>query len=154
MSNEPSSAGARHRSLVPLSHDHHHGLVAAVRMKRGEAPYRDAMDLADGVARLWRDELRAHFEQEEECLFTQAYSAEVRSMIDRALGEHVAISALADQFARGEGSIDHARELGALLEGHIRFEERELFPAIQREASEEMMGEIGEAIAGRRGGKP
>jgi hemerythrin-like domain-containing protein len=90
--------------------------------------------------------------QEEECVFARHYSDAVRAMIDRALEDHAAMRRLADRFEQGEGSIVLVREFGELLERHIRFEERELFPAVQNETDENGMNEIGAEISSRRAG--
>lgn len=135
----------RHRSLVPLSHDHHLGLVAAQRLKRGDPAYRD-MTIEASIDELWRTELAEHFEQEETYLFSLELSGACRAMVDRALDEHARMRALIANVARGERVDETARELGALLEKHIRFEERELFEALQEEVGEERMEEVGRAI--------
>jgi hemerythrin-like domain-containing protein len=139
----------RHRSLVPLSHDHHLGLVAAQRLKRGDPAYRD-MTIADSIAELWRSELREHFEQEERELFPIEVTPACRAMIERAVEEHARMRALIEQVARGEAVDERARELGALLEKHIRFEERELFEAMQSEVDEKKWEEVGAAIEAMR----
>ncbi|HVK40595.1 MAG TPA: hemerythrin domain-containing protein [Candidatus Kapabacteria bacterium] len=133
----------RHRTLVPLSHDHHLGLVAAQRLKRGDAAYRD-MSVADSIAELWKSELATHFEQEERALFVLEVSSECRAMIERALADHARMRELVAQAARGDDPDATARELGALLEQHIRFEERELFELMQTE-----LGDGLDAIADR-----
>jgi quercetin dioxygenase-like cupin family protein len=119
----------RHRALVPLSHDHHHALVAARRLRRpGEA---DAAVEADAFSRFFADESVRHFREEEEQLFPLvAESEEARPLIVRALLEHQRLHALAGRLASGETAT--RRELAELLEAHVRFEERELFPLIER----------------------
>jgi hemerythrin-like domain-containing protein len=143
---DPLSPQRRNQALVPLSHDHHHGLVAAVRMKGGQSPYRDAAGLADAVARLWSTELDAHFAKEETILFAVPYSPAAAAMVARALEEHAAIRALVARFAEGAGETI-LRDFGELLERHIRFEERELFPAIEAELDEETLAAMGRALA-------
>jgi hypothetical protein len=72
-----------------------------------------------------------HFRDEEERLFPLvAYSAEVRPLLVRALLEHQQLHALARRLASGE--LTPMREVAELLEAHVRFEERELFPLIER----------------------
>jgi hemerythrin-like domain-containing protein len=144
---EPLSPQRRHRALVPLSHDHHHGLVAAVRMKQGRSPYRDIADSADAVRRLWLTELDPHFAKEESILFTQSYSSSLAALVARAVEEHAAMRAIVGRFAEGGGDDGALRTFGELLERHIRFEERELFPGIQEELGDAALTAIGEAMA-------
>ena len=63
----------RHPSLIPLSHDHHHGLVLAFRLREGLPPNRKPADnpqeQAEDAVRFFRDNLVAHFRAEEEALF-------------------------------------------------------------------------------------
>jgi mannose-6-phosphate isomerase-like protein (cupin superfamily) len=119
----------RHRALVPLSHDHHHALVAARRLRR--AAEADAADEADAFSRFFAEESVRHFREEEEQLFPLvADSEEARPLVVRALLEHQQLHALAGRLANGESAT--RRELADLLEGHVRFEERELFPLIER----------------------
>jgi hypothetical protein len=140
----------RHPSLIPLSHDHHLGLVAAQRLKRGDAAYKESPSIEESVAELWRTELDEHFAQEERWLFGLEVEGECRAMIDRALAEHAAMRELIAQIGRGENVSDAARALGALLEKHIRFEERELFERLQAEVGEERLGEVGKGIESMR----
>ena len=45
-----------------------------------------------------------------------------------------------------ESSVDDLRELGAVLERHVRFEERELFPRIEAGLSAERLRKLGQEI--------
>ena len=74
----------RHESLVPLSRDHHFGLIMAQRLILGLAtnPRADwPTDLAQQATRLvefFKSDLRAHFDIEE----THVFPASGRSMAD------------------------------------------------------------------------
>src|SRR5688572_10196439 len=121
----------RHRALVPLSHDHHLGLMAAQRLKRGDTAYKKSPSIAASVDELWKNELADHFEQEERYLFTIDVDDEVRAMIARAVDEHAQMRELIAMITRSEDVDGNARKLGVLLEAHIRSEERELFERLQ-----------------------
>lgn len=137
----------RHLSLVPLSHDHHHGLVAARRLVSGRSAYPDVASPSDSVSLLWERELREHFRQEEEYLFGLNLPATLAPLIERALREHKAMRDLALKAATEEVDCE---AFGQLLEGHIRFEERELFPALQESLSEVVLASVGREILGAR----
>src|SRR3972149_6134246 len=61
----------RHPALIPLSHDHHNGLVQAVRLRRaaagGDASAR--LTAARDFVEFFRNEERVHLRDEEEELF-------------------------------------------------------------------------------------
>jgi quercetin dioxygenase-like cupin family protein len=82
-----------------------------------------------------------HFREEEETLFPLLVDAEeARPLLVEALLDHQRLHALT---AALDGSADvrrSMRELGERLEAHIRLEERELFPLIERLALAELDG--------------
>jgi hemerythrin-like domain-containing protein len=131
----------RHHSLVTLSHDHHHGLIAAVRLKRGNPAYHASASVAESVEELWKRELEEHFEREERWLFPLASSERAREMVVRALDEHARMRSLVEEARRDDDVEAAARSLGELLESHIRFEERELFEVLQAEVGNEDLEE-------------
>jgi mannose-6-phosphate isomerase-like protein (cupin superfamily) len=117
----------RRPGLIALSHDHHHALVAARRLRKA------AGDPAASAAflRFFADESVRHFRDEEECLFPLVADAdEARPLLVRALLDHQRLHALAARLAGGEAAT--AGDLAELLEAHVRFEERTLFPMIER----------------------
>jgi hemerythrin-like domain-containing protein len=121
----------RHRLLRPLSDDHHQALALARRARRAAEGAQDAAALA----KAWREvverfaaELEPHFRVEERWLFPELESAGEVTGVARARADHARLREL----ARGGGGADAARELGELLERHVRFEERELFPSAER----------------------
>jgi quercetin dioxygenase-like cupin family protein len=126
----------RHPALVPLSHDHHHGLVQARRLRAG-AQTGDARAAARAFLRFFSDESVQHFREEEEQLFPLVAEAEeAREPLVRVLLEHQRLHALAGRLAAqaeaGAPDGELMAELGELLEQHIRYEERRLFPLIER----------------------
>ncbi len=137
----------RHASLVPLSHDHHHGLVAARRLVGGRSAYDDVVSPSESVGVLWDRELREHFRQEEEYLFGLPLPAPVILLIERAVSEHRTMRTIAATAT--EGAVDPVA-FGHILEGHIRVEERELFPALQECLSPEELDRVGGRILGAR----
>ena len=105
----------RHPALVPLSHDHQHALAWAARLRRHEA---------NGFAEFYAFDLVRHFRQEEEAVFPLLAEVGVEPPeLTRALLDHQRIRARAPR---------PDRELGDLIETHIRLEERFLFQTIER----------------------
>jgi iron-sulfur cluster repair protein YtfE (RIC family) len=132
----------RHPALVPLSHDHHHGLVVAQRLKRGDTAYQSVATIRESLELLWSEELEQHFRQEEEVLFVvPEFPEQVQMMIDRALKDHARMRELIEGCTDDDAG-ETGREVGLLLESHIRFEERELFPMIQEVLGEQRLREL------------
>jgi quercetin dioxygenase-like cupin family protein len=133
----------RHPGLVPLSHDHHHALVEARRLRWG-ADDPGSASAATAFLRFFAGETVRHFREEEELLFPRVVEFdEARELVVQALLEHQRLHALAarlqDVVSAGTAADDVMRELGELLEAHVRLEERQLFPLIER-----LVGDVGE----------
>ena len=122
----------RDSALVPLSHDHHHGLVAARRARRavtGEQSAAAAGELAGYV----EDAGAAHFREEEELLLPLlACFHDAAPLPARIVTGHAALRAAAARLRLGLAAEGELAEAGRMLEEHIRLEERELFPLIER----------------------
>lgn len=120
----------RHRSLVPLSHDHHHALVEARRLRRAagldDAGRRDAVA---GFLRFFTAETVRHFREEEERVFPLLVDAPAPAgeLVVQALLDHQRLHALVARLGAAPDA-DAMLELAETLEGHIRLEERRLFP--------------------------
>jgi quercetin dioxygenase-like cupin family protein len=125
----------RHPALISLSHDHHRSLVEARRLRRAaDAP--ESAEAATAFLRFFADETIPHFRQEEEMLFPSVLDLEeAHELLVQALLEHQRLHALTarlQQLVNTGGEVDETmRELGRLLEAHVRLEERELFPLIE-----------------------
>jgi hypothetical protein len=136
----------RHPALIPLSHDHHHGLVMALRLKKGgpASPNdnwpSDPEKQIDSLLAFARNELLPHFELEEKQLLGCTTGCE--ELEARVWQDHRDLRMMIDDLAANptDQAAGLLRELGARLEAHIRFEEREYFPKLQ-----ELLGDDGMA---------
>ena len=128
----------RHPVLIPLSHDHHHALVAAKRL-RAAADAEDPGEGVAGFAAFFREETIPHFRDEEEIVFPLvAASDEARPLVVRALLEHQQLHALVAELGRSDDPRPAMALIADLLEAHVRLEERELFPLVERLALDEL----------------
>jgi hemerythrin-like domain-containing protein len=141
----------RSPELRELSVQHHDALVAARTMRRaGEG----AVPLEAAIAWFmlaWHGEIRLHFRVEEEVLlplFARAVLAD-DPLIVRTLTEHVLLRrAVYDlKEAVGEQRQQLAGEIGRLLNDHIRFEERVVFPAIETALAGPSLVDLGRLLA-------
>ena len=145
----------RDPSLIPLSHQHQHGLALTVFIDRGlkaEPTPEKALELADKVARLAEVELFGHFRVEEEILFP-AVRPFLRSgaLLDSLVAEHRVMEDLVRRIgeAADEDRIPLLKRFGEVLHGHIRTEERQLFQEIQGQLGASQLAAIGRDIAAK-----
>ena len=131
----------RSEELAPLSRDHHQGLFAALKLRRG------APDARDVFLRFWVDG-RRHFAIEEELLLP-ALARHVppdHEAIVRVLVEHVDLRRRAADVEERAATAS-LEELGDRLHAHIRHEEDVLFPLIERMLPREELVALGTSIA-------
>lgn len=127
----------RHKSLIALSHDHHHGLRLAQLIKKGAPEYKDLPIDLNGKIKYtiesWDNELRLHFANEENILFPFVKNREpkIDQLLNEIISEHIEIKYLVEELAESSKKEDVLNRLGFKLEAHIRKEERELFPLIE-----------------------
>ncbi len=128
----------RHPALIPLSHDHHHGLVLALRCRKyalgqlnpGDPAALDAC--AAEASRFFNENLKPHFEAEETVLFPLMAAHETcRDLVVRLEGEHGKFREIIARSGDARGLKKFLFDFGDLLEQHIRSEERQLFPAFE-----------------------
>jgi hemerythrin-like domain-containing protein len=144
----------RHPSLVPLSHDHHHGLALALRCRKqglGQIKPMGAEGLRQRVQEFlgfYADELVSHFRAEEVILFPQMRTRvpESRVLIDELTRDHETIRRAVPQLEAGYSLRKLIFDLGDLLERHIRREERELFTLFEEHVEDMDSDQIGREI--------
>jgi iron-sulfur cluster repair protein YtfE (RIC family) len=145
----------RSRALTPLSHQHHQGLFASMRLKR--ATSESAAEARAAFLDFFEREGARHFQVEEELLLpAMARHGEAGDpAIVRVLTEHVDLRRRAqDLAAQREAVPEELHELGERLESHIRHEERVLFPMIEAALPPEQLERLGEALARAEGAEP
>lgn len=94
-----------------------------------------------------------HFREEEELFFAPLVDEEdAHDLVMRALAEHLRVRARVRLLKRGlvDGKAEPTQltELSKLLTAHVRFEEREVFPLVERLLSEDELTDL--ATSGRR----
>ncbi len=127
----------RHEALVQLSRDHHFGLLLCWKLKQGIAKDITVERMARYISLFFTHNLDPHFAEEEETVFK--ILGEKHPLISEALTEH---QILREMVARGFNDIPEIEGFRDLLEVHIRKEERQIFPEIERQASERQLQEL------------
>lgn len=144
----------RHQSLIPLSHQHHHGLVMSRRLRRHPTDDADwspaTLALAHELIDFFRHELAPHFAAEEEALFP-AMEQQMGSLfiIDQLRREHQQMAAIIERLGQPTtaASVALLGRFGELLHEHIRKEERILFALFEERMPDESAGRVGRQIA-------
>ena len=145
----------RDPSLIPLSHQHQHGLALTVLIERGlraDPSPDNAEKLAAKVAAMADAELLGHFKVEETVLFPAVReSLDSSSIVDELLAQHREMETLIGRVAASSGveRTDLLQQFGKLLlSRHIRIEERQLFQEIQAKLPAKELGRLGRKIDG------
>jgi hemerythrin-like domain-containing protein len=136
----------RSAALTPLSRDHHHGLMAALKLTRAKEA--DAAAAAAGFLEFWHAEGRRHFQIEEDLLlpgFARHGPADHPAVV-RALVEHVDLRRRAQDVERGGAPLAALNELGRRLSAHIREEENGLFTLVEETLPADELAALGQAI--------
>ena len=133
----------RTAELAPLSRDHHVALEHALRLRRASED--DVAAVVAAVLAFLLTDGRAHFAQEEDVL-VPAVPDEYADLARRMQAEHHEILCRAEGLGR-RPDVASARELGELLSRHVRFEERELFPLLERRLSARRLHELGRDLS-------
>ncbi len=144
----------RSRELKPLSSEHHHALLVAFQLKKGLAGHGDSAgapkDLPGLVALARRFEdttFQAHTRAEEELLGSHLPPGDAKRLHD----EHRQLTRLIDgaRQARPQDARHALTAFAELLERHVRWEERELFPAFEAALDGDALARIGHELERR-----
>ncbi|MDA1316199.1 MAG: hemerythrin domain-containing protein [Acidobacteria bacterium] len=142
----------RDPSLIPLSHQHQHGLALTVLIDRGlkaQPTQEKAIELAGKVARMADAELLGHFQVEEEVLFPAIRPhLDSGQIVEELIVQHRALEDLIQRVAAAGDNerIPLLTEFGDLLHRHIRIEERQLFQEIQAKLDEDQLARLGKQV--------
>ncbi|MBX3254540.1 MAG: hemerythrin domain-containing protein [Chitinophagaceae bacterium] len=131
----------RHESIVPLSRDHHFGLLCCWKIRQGIKNEISLQRIHSYIQYFWSHHLKEHFEEEENFLFSALQS----NMTAQAIGEHRELEASVLSLS-ANASPDAFLQFAQQLDDHIRFEERELFPYLEKTLPAEQLDVIGRQI--------
>ncbi|MGK7389073.1 MAG: hemerythrin domain-containing protein [Candidatus Cyclobacteriaceae bacterium M2_1C_046] len=129
----------RHKSLQPLSRQHHHGLLLGWKIRAGLAKGVEPERIKRYVDWFYPNHIQPHFEVEEKHIFPVLGNDS--ELVQKALADHVFLKKLFEEKKEVRKTLER---LEKELEAHIRFEERALFQKIQEIATEEQLKLIDE----------
>ena len=121
----------RHAALQPLSREHHHGLLLSWKIRTGFSKNIEAERIKAYADWFFKTHLIPHFEMEETHVFT--ILEDDQEFVKQALVDHRHLKRLFTQEDYIKNTLSKIEEA---LDSHIRFEERILFPEIQKVATE------------------
>ena len=127
----------RHPALEPFSRDHNVGLVLARELSRGDE------GVGQKLVAIWRDEMRDHFDAEEELLSHLGSPESAERLID----DHRIFADYVTQIEAGNEDGVLLTRAGALLAEHIRWEEGEYFPEIEKAATDAQLAQLMKSTA-------
>jgi len=137
----------RNQNLVTLSWEHHDGLVVAFRLQQGLKNNIRLPDLSGYILFSWEQVLQRHFWQEEQVVHPHLkHTREGRNAVGRMMNDHNHFRELIDAFKKGQPTGERIDSFIDLLNTHIRFEERKLFPMLENQCSTGELTNIGDFL--------
>lgn len=130
----------RHPALSDLSRHHHHALALCLKINKTADDPSAQPTLVEAIREFWEQGGQEHFREEEEIVLPSysRYADIDHPEITAMLLEHVQIRAMADVITRIEGEHQaDIRQFAAILEKHVRREERVIFPMVEKALPDE-----------------
>ncbi len=127
----------RHSSIIPLSRDHHTGLLCCWKLRQGIRKSIQTERLAAYLLYFWNTHLIKHFREEEALLFNNIDDP----LCSQAVGQHEELKILASKI-KSTAITEEIAQFADLLEHHIRFEERVVFPHLENSFTQEKLAGI------------
>ena len=127
----------RHEALVQLSRDHHFGLLLCWKLKEGLKREISVERMSNYIGLFYLQNLKPHFAEEEETIFKVL--GEEHPLIKEAISQHRTFHKMIEDGFQTPEQIETFR---SLLELHIRTEEREIFPEIEKQATDKQLADI------------
>ena len=121
----------RSLALQPLSREHHTALTLAKACERA-AQSGTAEQVGTACHRAiqaFTNELEPHFQIEERSLLPLLKGAQTQLLVQRTLADNLQLRSLLKDLLQNDA--DALGSFGKCLSAHVRFEERELFPALE-----------------------
>ena len=143
----------RSKNLVTLSKDHHDGLLIAWKVRQGLRLNISNTRLSNFIVNQFNTHLHPHFVEEEQLLFSKLPSSDELRI--KAEDQHAAIRQMIAAFdSAPESSTEDLANFANLLDDHIRLEERQLFPHLEKVVAPDELDLIGKDLERLHATKP
>ena len=130
--------------IAQLSREHHFSLLFCWKIKKGIRKSVEPSRIIQYILYFWKEHLLPHF-LEEDILFEKVDD----KMVQRAYTEHHQINNLVmslGSIKEEEDKVQAAIQIADLVDSHVRFEERELFPHLEAAIEESELAKIGKKL--------
>lgn len=131
----------RNENLVPLSRDHHFGLLCSWKIRQGIKKNVSYDRIKKYINYYWQENLSRHFEIED-LVLPETENNILQIQMEK---EHIEIRKLINTMNQ-TNDIRILGDFANALSNHIRFEERMYFPHLEEYLSDEKMNEIGHQL--------
>jgi hemerythrin-like domain-containing protein len=129
----------RSKELAPLSREHHDGLLFAWKIKQGIDNGTPAVTMCSYTLWYWTNHIKPHFKDEEKVL--AKYIPSGNPLLQQMITEHAQIRDLIISLDKKPDK-NSLQSLADIVNKHIRFEERVLFPYAEETLSSEQLNSI------------
>ena len=134
----------RSEHIVKLSKDHHFTLLFCWKIRNGLKFEAEPARIKKYVEYFWQYHMLPHFTEEETILFAPVKDEAVQ----RALDEHADITRQIKDLQTVENDVEvRLTTLADTVDNHVRYEERELFPHLEKLLTGEQLENIGKQLA-------
>jgi hemerythrin-like domain-containing protein len=134
---------ARNEHIKKLSREHHFSLLFCWKIRQGLKTEVATDRIRKYVQYFWKQHLQPHFREEENVLFAPIKDYQVQ----RAVNEHKYIRLHMESLtSAGNNERKSLQKIADMVDEHVRYEERELFPHLERKLSKEQLENIGNLI--------
>jgi hemerythrin-like domain-containing protein len=133
----------RNEHIKKLSREHHFSLLFCWKIRQGLKMDVAMERIGKYVEYFWRHHLQPHFREEEHILFSPIRDNQVQ----RAINEHKAIRLRIESLTDTKNNQrERLAKIADMVDEHVRYEERELFPHLERKLTKEQLENIGKLI--------
>ena len=134
----------RNEHIRKLSREHHFSLLFCWKIRQGLKTNVAMERVRKYVKYFWQQHLQPHFREEENILFAPIKDRQVQ----RAINEHKYIQSQIESLSDHSANNERKRlaRIADIVDEHVRYEERELFPHLERKLSKEQLENIGKLI--------
>jgi len=134
----------RSEHIKRLSREHHFSLLFCWKIRQGLKTNVPGERIRKYVHYFWQQHLQPHFQDEEKILFVPIADRHVQ----RAINEHKSIRQQIEHLSNYPENKERKTlaKIADMVDEHVRYEERELFPHLERKLSKEQLEKIGKLI--------
>ena len=134
----------RNENIVKLSKEHHFSLLFCWKIRQGIKLEIAAARMIKYVEYFKINFLHPHFKEEEKILFAALNDEPVK----KAVKQHKEINSLISKLTQNTelSNVEQLAELAELVDDHVRYEERQLFPYIEKTLTAAQLEAVGEQL--------